>query len=165
MATFTPITQQDAEAFLFPQGFAPVTLDGVSELVYGKRVDRDGLTLSLRVYTGINPNGESREKGTDAIRVTLFWRRPDGEIKMASGSKRVHRVEGWRKNLQARIDTIQPGRACTEVHVVDGKPVKCGAPMVERKSKRGKFLGCTNYPHCKGTAPVNGTDSKEATCS
>lgn len=27
----------------------------------------------------------------------------------------------------------------------------CGAMMVERKGKYGRFLGCSSYPDCKGT--------------
>ena len=31
---------------------------------------------------------------------------------------------------------------------------KCGAPMVIRWSKSGRFLGCSNYPDCKTTKPL-----------
>ncbi|MCZ6598342.1 MAG: type I DNA topoisomerase [Planctomycetota bacterium] len=33
---------------------------------------------------------------------------------------------------------------------------KCGAPMAELYNKRGKFLGCSKYPECKNTLPVDG---------
>jgi|LSQX01.1.fsa_nt_gb DNA topoisomerase-1 len=32
---------------------------------------------------------------------------------------------------------------------------KCGAPMAIRSGSRGKFLGCTAYPECKGTRPIS----------
>jgi len=32
---------------------------------------------------------------------------------------------------------------------------ECGAPMRVRSGKRGKFLGCSNYPRCKGTKPMS----------
>ncbi|MFH1550066.1 MAG: type I DNA topoisomerase [Planctomycetota bacterium] len=32
---------------------------------------------------------------------------------------------------------------------------KCGAPMVEKMSRRGKFLGCSNYPACTNTMPIS----------
>jgi len=32
---------------------------------------------------------------------------------------------------------------------------ECGAPMVVRRSRRGRFLGCSNYPKCKGTKPFS----------
>lgn len=50
----------------------------------------------------------------------------------------------------------------------DGRPVarpglettehacpKCGKPMALRQGPRGPFLGCTGYPKCKSTMPVN----------
>jgi len=37
----------------------------------------------------------------------------------------------------------------------------CGGPMVIRLSRRGKFLGCKNFPKCKGTAPFPGTEEAE----
>ncbi len=32
---------------------------------------------------------------------------------------------------------------------------KCGAPMVVRLSRKGKFLGCSGYPKCKYTHPLD----------
>jgi DNA topoisomerase-1 len=32
----------------------------------------------------------------------------------------------------------------------------CGAPMVEKYSKSGRFLGCSRYPECKATRPIDG---------
>ncbi|MCX7908823.1 MAG: type I DNA topoisomerase [Ignavibacteria bacterium] len=37
----------------------------------------------------------------------------------------------------------------------------CGAPMVVRVSKYGRFLGCTNYPQCKNTKPLYEVVEKE----
>jgi DNA topoisomerase-1 len=34
---------------------------------------------------------------------------------------------------------------------------KCGKPMVVRKGRMGKFLGCSGYPDCKNTRPINPT--------
>lgn len=144
MANYTNITKQEMDDFLLPQGFQqldPASMPSVKELVYAKRVDKDGLPLSLRVYTGINPNGRSRDAGADAIRCQVFWRRPDGRPVSVVGSKRVHRVEGWKKNLQARLDKLVVGPKCD----------KCGAPMVLRKGKSGEFYGCANFPECRNT--------------
>lgn len=143
--TYTNVTQADIEEFLGPQ-YKQIRLDRVRELVYARRVDRDGMQLSLRVFTGIEPDGISRDVGTDAIRCVLIWRNPkNGETATVATSKRVHRVAGWRRNLQARLDTLEPdGPRCE----------KCGAPMVLRTSKRGPFYGCAGYPNCKHTAQV-----------
>jgi DNA topoisomerase-1 len=43
----------------------------------------------------------------------------------------------------------------------DAKCPVCGGPMLIRLSRRGKFLGCKNFPKCKGTAPLPGTQDAE----
>lgn len=142
MANYVNITQSEIEEFLNPQGFKEIKLPNISEKTYGKRVFQDDLQLTLRIYTGI-VHGNSREVGKDAIRVVLFLRLNDGKIIKLSGSKRVNRVRGWKKNLQDRIDNwIQdfPIHKC-----------ECGCPMFVRKGKNGKFYGCSNYPSCKKT--------------
>jgi DNA topoisomerase-1 len=37
---------------------------------------------------------------------------------------------------------------------------KCGSPMAVLYNKRGKFLGCSKYPDCKNTMPVDGPRPK-----
>ena len=146
-AHYTNVTQEELEEYLLPQGFKKLTVPGTTELVYGKRVDRDGLQLTLRVYTGIAPSGNSRGVGEDAMRVTLFMRIDTGKIVMLGGSKRVHRVAGWKKNLQARLDGWEDG-------LPDRKCSQCGYPMVRRDSKRGEFYGCCRYPECRHTENI-----------
>lgn len=141
MATYVNVTQQEVEEFLLPQGFQQIELSGTRELVYAKRVDADGLVLSLRVYTGINPNGQSRDVGTDAMRCNIFWRNGEGDLRKVATSKRVHRVAGWRANLQQRLDGLK----------IDGRCDECGSPMVLRKGKNGEFYGCASFPTCRNT--------------
>lgn len=143
MANYHPISLEEMHDFLTPKGFRRAEFPGTREIVFAKRVDVDGLPLSLRVYTGIEPNGASRTVGNDAIRVVLYWRNPLGEIKKVASSKRVHRVKGWMKNLDERLDSLKPGPKC-----------ECGAPMVLRKGKNGEFYGCASYPVCKQTKEV-----------
>jgi DNA helicase-2/ATP-dependent DNA helicase PcrA len=38
---------------------------------------------------------------------------------------------------------------------------ECGQPMAKRSGKYGDFLGCTNYPKCKITKPVNWQPAKK----
>ena len=38
---------------------------------------------------------------------------------------------------------------------------KCNAPMAVLFNKRGKFLGCSRYPECKNTMPVDGPREKK----
>ena len=148
MATFTNVTRGQMAAHLEPQGFKVMAIEGVIELVWGKVYRIDDVAVSMRIYTGINPTGESRDVGKDAIRVCFFYRNAfSGEIRRVGGTKRVHRVKGWKTNLQSRIDgwREQLGPLCP----------KCGALTALRKPKGDAkwqaFYGCTNYPNCKGT--------------
>jgi len=139
MAEYYNISLQEMEDFLKPQDFLPLDLPNTIETVFAKRVG----DFSLRIYTGINPNGNSREKGKDAIRATLWWRENDDyQPKIVGNEKRVHRVKGWKKNLQNRIDNWEEmvGPSCN----------LCGAPTKQRKGKYGEFYGCIRYPACKG---------------
>ncbi|MEA3343478.1 MAG: DNA topoisomerase I, partial [archaeon] len=42
-----------------------------------------------------------------------------------------------------------------------GKCPKCGAPLVERSSIYGKFLGCSNYPKCKTIVTPDKKDTEK----
>lgn len=151
MAEYYNISKEEMETFLLAQGFSKITLPNTVELVYGKRIDKNGIPLSLRVYTGISPSGESRDVGADAIRANLFFRTPAGEVKKIADTKRVHRVKNWKKNLQIRIQEL-----------LEHIPVicdRCGSPMMLRQgvskktNKPYSFYGCTGYPSCTNTRP------------
>ncbi len=47
-----------------------------------------------------------------------------------------------------------------EPELTDRKCEKCGSPMAVLYNKRGKFLGCSKYPDCKNTMPVDGPRPK-----
>lgn len=148
MAKATEITRDEMHDFLTRRGFTPLSLAGVKELVYGRIVAHN---LSLRVYTSI-VGDSSRSVGKDAIRTVLVTRvypvRTDAEdiIKLVGSDRRVHRVEGWRSNLQDRLDRWQEqvGPVCP----------KCGRMTVKRQSARGPFWGCCAYPVCKSITPL-----------
>ena len=53
--------------------------------------------------------------------------------------------------LPARPKAIMTSEACPD----------CGKPMVIRDSKRGKFLGCSGYPKCRGTRSVEAEELAE----
>lgn len=146
MAKAIEITRDEMHEFLVGRGFIPLTIEGTKELVYGRIVAQN---LSLRVYTSI-VGGSSRGVGKDAIRTVLVTRingrGPDSEIKIVGSDRRVHRVEGWRNNLQDRLDHWQEqlGLVCP----------KCGRMTVKRQSARGPFWGCSAYPVCKSITPL-----------
>lgn len=146
--TYHNVTIDEVKAVLEPLGFKLISLVGVMELVFAKRVDQDDQQLSLRVFTGINQDGNSRGCGDDAMRVALFWRdSKTGKVVSCGGDKRVNRIQTWKKNLVARLERWQdalPQHTCE----------KCGSPMILRTSRHGDFLGCASYPTCTATRKV-----------
>ncbi len=57
------------------------------------------------------------------------------------------------KGVEGRIDEIKSN--------VDGQQVTCdvcGAQMVIKWSRRGRFLACSRYPECKNTKPIDAHD-------
>tara|TARA_Y100000034_G_C6896007_1_gene413095 strand:- start:2529 stop:3002 length:474 start_codon:yes stop_codon:yes gene_type:complete len=143
------ISEQEMDDFMSQNGFQRISVPGTYELVYAKRVDQGDLALSLRVYSGISQSGKSRAVGKDAMRVALFWRRPDGEVVQVGSGPHMKRIQTWAKNLQKRLDNwldLLPKDNCP----------KCGSPLTIRKNRNQgtQFLGCANYPNCDYTRGI-----------
>lgn len=142
MSQFYNISADEMGTFLTARGFSPMNIQGTAELVWGKVLttspDNGEMKISLRIYTGINPTGESRERGTDAIRIMLFHRY-NGGVSMVGKIRRCLRVKGWEANLEAAINEWESQFSLCPA---------CNAPQVER-NKRGsrtdKFMGCLTY--------------------
>lgn len=121
---FYAITRDEIHEFLTGLGFVPLTLKGVVELVYGKVMRVGDHRLSLRIYTAVNPDGESRKKGTDAIRLQLFAKVGE-DIAPVGRSQKCLRVASWRENLRKAIE-----RATEQLRLCPS----CGNPMVLRRN-------------------------------
>ena len=145
-AHFCPITRDEIHEFLSGLGFVPLNLKGVVELVYAKIVRVGGHRLSLRCYTAVNPNGESREKGTDAIRLQLFMRVEDGIVPVGRPQKCL-RVKSWRVNIRRAIERATDP---SNFHLCPA----CESPQVLRRNKStgDEFWGCSMFriTGCKG---------------
>jgi hypothetical protein len=151
-AKFTPIKVGEMESLLAHWGFRRITIEGTKELVWAKT--RPEWKIQLRIFSGINPTGESRGCGEDAIRVEVYWVRSNGNPMRIGGSKRVNRTQGWRDNLKSRI---KGWRDCLGPKGEIVKCPLCGAPMVLREIKNGKntgrnFYGCVFFREngCRG---------------
>jgi hypothetical protein len=145
---FVEIKREQMHEFLNCQGFKLMDLPNVGEIVYGKRVDKDGEKLTVRVYTSLNKNGGStREKGTDAIRVSLFRFHDDKPSQLAT--RRNYRTKGWASSVQKNINEL------TEFKLHRCTAEGCGGLLVPRQGKNGAFLGCSNFPKgCRQTAKI-----------
>jgi hypothetical protein len=149
-ARFYAITKDEIHQFLTGLGFQPLALQGVVELVYGKVIQVGNHRLSLRVYTAVDPGGESREKGADAIRVQLFHKVKNGgreEIVPVGRHRKCLRVASWRENLGKAMERIADHehlRLCPA----------CSHPMVIRQNRATgeEFWGCSRFriAGCKG---------------
>ena len=103
MRAFHNITLNEMDEFLRHRGFTPIHLPNVKEHVYGKVVYPK---ITVRVYTGI-VGEDSKERGTDAIRVVAMKRMQDGIIRPVTPSdSKVYRLENWRESLTIRINNV-----------------------------------------------------------
>lgn len=108
-ATYTPITlDQMRETLKEVNGWKELTAFeyGVpSEYVFV----RDLVSIpgfQIKVYTSISKGtAHGRTKGRDAIRVCAL-RKEGNEWRGVAKATRVHRTQGWRDNLMARIQTV-----------------------------------------------------------
>jgi hypothetical protein len=146
---FDQFTKDKFEEVLDDTGcfFNIVNYDWANEYIYENESENG--RFSIRVYSSIDKRTDkAREKGSDAIRVTVIDNESDRPVMK---EKRVNRIKTWPKNLQKRIDKVRNSKGdltfCCE----------CGSLMVVRKRKKdgGKFWGCTSYPECKNGKDFN----------
>lgn len=147
MSKYVNINETEMVDFLTSQGFVEVPVAGTHEMVFSKLLEKGKFPVCMRIYSSI-VRGAARDCGEDAIRVCLVTKFLDENEKEAvrgfGHSKRVYRVEGWKKNLQQRIDAWEGLQSPPCPH--------CAAPMVARKGKHGEFWGCLMFKHgCKGS--------------
>jgi len=148
---YTEITESEMDDFLLGKGFKEVDLDGVREKVYGYRFSVDGNPFTLRVYSTIDERtGVSRDCGNDAIRVEIYkWDYDAGEPVHVGHSKKVLRIETWKKNLGKRLKNVK--------EMFGPKCPSCASMMVRRSGSNGDFWGCSKYhvTDCSGTRNID----------
>ncbi|HHT9125940.1 MAG TPA: type I DNA topoisomerase [Candidatus Brocadiia bacterium] len=80
--------------------------------------------------------------------------------------------EDWIKTLKDFYGPfkVDLDRALKEMKSIKESPVEsnekcqlCGKPMVVRMSKTGKFLGCSGFPKCKNTMPLDTNGARRGT--
>lgn len=64
---------------------------------------------------------------------------------------RQHDVSNRRGEMQKHIKNVRETTIKRELQIKNGICPRCGAPLVERTGKFGRFRGCSNYPNCKFT--------------
>lgn len=64
-------------------------------------------------------------------------------------------LKDFYKRFKAQLDKAKKGKRWNpEPSPTNETCQLCGKPMLKRWSKRGWFLGCSGYPKCKGTRPL-----------
>lgn len=150
---YTEITRSEFKQALSETqlDFKEVNYNWTGELIYEAYSTDE--TFTLRVYSSLDKRtGKSRDKGSDAIR-TVVLHTDSG--KPVLKTKRTNRIKTWRKNLKKKISTLIKKQGNIQ------ECEKCGSVMVIRENNKtgDEFYGCTNYPECKNTKPLD-TDSR-----
>ncbi|MFQ5717540.1 MAG: type I DNA topoisomerase, partial [Nitrospinales bacterium] len=66
---------------------------------------------------------------------------------------------------QIETSSDENGKTTAAVETVDGECDKCGASLVVKMGRFGKFISCSKYPDCKFTKPMSlGMDCPEVGC-
>ncbi|NLM56032.1 MAG: type I DNA topoisomerase [Clostridiales bacterium] len=68
--------------------------------------------------------------------------------------------EGFKNELDAALAAANGMKVEVPAEETDIICEKCGARMVVKNGRYGKFAACPNYPECKNTKPLNGTSAK-----
>lgn len=109
---------------------------------------------------------EFMEKNFKDIVDTGFTRDLESELDMISEGKiNWHKVlsefyKDFDKDLENALNNAEENKI--EDELTDIICDKCGARMAIKKSRYGKFLGCSRFPECKNTMPL--LERTEARC-
>lgn len=163
-AKFTKFSGVDVQRFFSTlRGFEQMDHRslGASEWVFRRRVflPAADLQLSLQVYTTVTGSVEhpekafSRDIGTDAIRVILFWgeiivdyvKHAEIRVPRYVSHVDVKRTQGWRKGIATAVNHWEE---------LIGPPCPyCHKPTGRRDGPHGSFYGCVDFKDhgCRGT--------------
>lgn len=153
---YVPISESQIRSLLEGEmGFSEIQLPRTAELVFERQVETKSgrkYPYAVRVYSSI-ARGESRGCGEDAIRVVLVDLESSrlmkvlGEGRNSKAGRRIYRTKSALPSLKNR---------CRDYfrHVLRNTCPECSSVMAIRQGPKGKFLGCTGFPKCKHTAPL-----------
>lgn len=97
---------------------------------------------------GVSPSASGKAKSPGARRIRRRRAAP-------SGSDAESAAADFLKSRMGKRRTKASGRR-KKAEADAGAPLcpKCGKPMVRRKSARGEFWGCQDFPECRGTRNI-----------
>jgi hypothetical protein len=119
----------------------------------GMRVERP--TQAIVVYTTLPVGGDrARDCGADAVRIVIGVDHGKGRFHLLAKPRKLLRTapRGAEDRVGVFLERLTEAlrEAYARVNVTDPCP-DCGGLMVVRSSSKGKFLGCVDFPRCRGT--------------
>ena len=132
----TPATRDVIIATLFDRGF----------IAYGKK-GKTQTIVSTKTGQGFYDLLPDTAKYPD---MTAVWHEQQREIEHGNGS-----VNAFLDSLIAYIgkETIRVAENGLNLSIAKHPCPACSSPMMIRKSKNGKYWGCSRFPECKSTLP------------
>lgn len=135
-----------------PSTYAPT----ISTIIARGYVVRDKKML-VPTELGIIVTNIMKESFSDIVDIKFTADMEDELDKIEEGEKEWTKViekfyEPFIKTVQVAQSTLE--RVAIPDEVSDVPCDKCGAMMVYKMGRFGKFLACPNYPECKNTKPI-----------
>jgi len=128
-------------------------------------VSRDGKSLLPTAYGEVTT--KLMEDNFHSIVDYRFTARMESDLdSIEKGSTEMNSVlEKFWKDFSGQLESAEKALADTSyelpVEKTDIICDKCGATMIVKNGRFGKFAACPNYPTCKNTKPLNGGKSTE----
>lgn len=107
---------------------------------------------------------EAQEHLTRALQAIGWDYMTDNDDDQNKNLKRT--MQGAFDNIGAARDILTkaaepPKNGSHDTHDISEHCEKCGAPMVEKSGKKGKFLACSAFPKCRNTKSLKETVKRE----
>lgn len=137
----------------------PATYSAIfSVLYFRKYVEREGKSLKP-TDLGFKVNDMLQKYFADIMNVDFTSNMESKLDQIADGQKEWHQVvNGFYTDMLPELKNANLDREPLPKKVYEVSDVacsKCGALMVFREGKFGKFLACPNYPTCKNIQSIN----------
>lgn len=153
--------------FLDEKGIGrPSTYNTIITTIVGRNyVEREGKSL-VPTSLGEVTTKLMKKNFPDIVDYTFTAQMEDALDEIEKGEAEMTAVlesfwKGFSKELEAAETTIGKGELELPVEQTDIVCDKCGATMIVKNGRFGKFAACPNYPNCKNTKPLTEKEEPE----
>jgi DNA topoisomerase-1 len=137
----------------------------ISTLLDRKYVEREVRKL-IPTELGITVNRILVREFPDIFTIEFTAQMEEELDGIEMGKKWVQVIEDFYEPFQRSLETVNSRKAeirKSAMQALDEKCPECGNPLVIRWSRSGKFIGCTAFPKCRYTRPVEQTKAPTLT--